>query len=114
MTLIFKICPQALWRDSEAAGVFDGAQIDQRDGFIHFSTAGQVRETAQKHFADAPDLLLVAVEAEALGDSLRYEPSRGGDLFPHLYGPLALSAVRWIKPLPLGSDGTHVFPDLKP
>lgn len=112
MTHIYKLCPQALWQQSEAAGVFTGAPIDFHDGFIHFSTAAQVRETAAKHFAGTPDLLLIAVEAEALGPALRYEPSRGGDLFPHLYGPLPLSAIRWVKPLPLGHDGQHEFPEL--
>lgn len=77
MPLIYKICPRALWREAEAAGQFTGAPIDRQDGFIHFSTAAQVAETAARHFAGQDDLLLVAVEAEALGDGLRYEPSRG-------------------------------------
>jgi uncharacterized protein (DUF952 family) len=110
MTLIYKIAPAALWRDAEAAGRFAGAPVDLADGYIHFSTAAQVRETAARHFAGADDLLLVAVEADALGPALRYEPSRGGALFPHLYGPLPLSAVRSVAPLPLGPDGTHLFP----
>lgn len=113
MRFVYKICPRSLWREAEAAGVFDGAPVDRADGYIHFSTAAQVRETATRHFADQSDLILVAVEADALGDALRYEPSRGGDLFPHLYGPLALSAVSWVKPLPLGSDRRHIFPDLE-
>ena len=112
MTYIYKLCPQALWQESEAAGAFKGAPVDIHDGFIHFSTAAQVRETAAKHFAGMDDLLLIAVEAEALGSALRYEPSRSGDLFPHLYGPLPLAAVRWVKPLPLGRDGRHAFPEL--
>lgn len=112
MTLIFKICPQPLWREAERDAVFAGAPIDRRDGYIHFSTAAQVRETAAKHFAGQSDLVLVAVDAEDLGDALRYEVSRGGDLFPHLYAPLALSLVRWVKPLPLAEDGQHSFPDL--
>ena len=114
MTLIYKICPQALWREAERTGIFHGAAIDHADGFIHLSTATQVRETAAKHFAGEPDLLLVAVEEARLGEALRYEPSRGGDLFPHLYAPLPLAAVRWVKPLPLGPDGTHLVPDLGP
>lgn len=114
MSLIYKICPQALWRQAEAAGVFTGAAIDLQDGYIHFSTAEQARETAAKHFAGQGDLLLVAVDEAVLGDALRYEPSRGGDLFPHLYAPLPLTAVRWAKPLPVGHDGRHVFPDLGP
>lgn len=112
MTLIYKICPESLWREAEDAGEFRGAPVDLQDGYIHFSTAPQARETAARHFAGRDDLLLVAVEGEALGDALRYEPSRGGDLFPHLYAPLALAAVRWVRPLPLGTDGRHVFPDL--
>lgn len=114
MTLIYKICPEALWREAEAAGIFAGAPVDRMDGFIHFSTAAQANETAARHFGGQADLVLVAVDGPALGDALLYEPSRGGDLFPHLYGPLPLSAVRWVKPLPLGADGRHVFPDLDP
>ncbi len=111
MTLIYKICPAALWRDAESAGRFDGAPVDRADGFIHFSTAAQAPETAAKHFAGQDDLLLIAVDAEALGEALRYEPSRGGALFPHLYGPLPLSAVRHVAALPAGPDGVHVFPE---
>ncbi|HEV7438079.1 MAG TPA: DUF952 domain-containing protein [Methylobacterium sp.] len=110
MPLIYKICPRALWREAEAAGRFDGAPVDLADGFIHFSTAAQAAETAARHFTGARDLLLVSVEADALGDALRYEPSRGGALFPHLYGPLPLSAVRGVAELPLGPDGRHAFP----
>jgi len=109
---VYKICPEALWREAEAAGRFDGAPVDHADGFIHFSTAGQVAETAARHFAGQDRLLLVAVEAGALGAALRYEPSRGGALFPHLYAPLSLSAVKWVRPLPLGAGGRHQFPEL--
>ena len=112
MTLIYKICSEALWREAERVGVFAGAAIDLADGYIHFSTAAQAPETAARHFAGQGDLVLVAIAAEALGDGLRWEPSRGGDLFPHLYGPLRLDAVRWVRPLPLGPDGRHVFPEL--
>ena len=112
MTLIFKICPQTLWRQSEAQGIFTGAPIDLRDGYIHFSSAGQVRETAARHFKGEDDLFLIAVDADSLGSALRFEPSRGGDLFPHLYGPLPMAAVRWVKPLPLGQGSTFIFPDL--
>lgn len=110
MPLIYKICPRDLWREAEGAGRFAGAPVDVTDGFIHFSTAAQVSETAARHFAGQGDLLLVAVEAEALGGALRFEPSRGGDLFPHLYGALPLAAVRSVAELPLGADGRHVFP----
>jgi uncharacterized protein (DUF952 family) len=113
MALVYKICPDALWREAEAAGVFEGSPVDRRDGYIHFSTAAQTPDTASRHFAGQANLLLVAIEAEHLGRALRHEPSRGGDLFPHLYGTLPLAAVRWVKPLPLGPDGRHVFPDLE-
>ncbi|WP_046865584.1 DUF952 domain-containing protein [Microvirga massiliensis] len=112
MMLIYKICSRALWDDAEAAGVFTGAPVDHSDGFIHFSTAKQVGETARRHFAGERDLVLVAVACEDLGDALRFEPSRGGDLFPHLYGSLPLSAVRSVRELPLGPGGEHVFPRL--
>jgi uncharacterized protein (DUF952 family) len=108
---IYKIAPANLWREAERTGAFTGAPVDLADGFIHFSTASQVRETAALHFAGQQDLVLVAVDADALGMALCREPSRGGALFPHLYGTLALSAVRWVKPLPLGPVG-HVFPEL--
>src|SRR5215213_3780169 len=107
MTLIYKICPKHLMAEAERAGLFAGAPVDLDGGFIHLSTAAQVRETAAKHFGGQPDLLLIAVATEALGAALRYESSRGGDLFPHLYEALPLSAVRWVKPLPLGRDGRH-------
>ena len=111
-TTIYKICESALWREAEGAGLFHGAPVDAQDGFIHFSTAAQVRETAARHFAGATDLMLVAVDAAVLGAALKWEVSRGGDLFPHLYGPLPLAAVLWAKPLPLGHDRQHVFPEL--
>lgn len=114
MQLIYKICPAPLWREAERAGAFHGAPVDLADGFIHFSTAEQAPETAAKHFGGEPDLLLVAVDAERIGDALRWEPSRGGALFPHLYATLPLQAVAWVEPLPLGPDGTHLFPDLQP
>jgi uncharacterized protein (DUF952 family) len=111
-TLIYKIVPEGLWREAEAEGVFRGAPIDVTDGYIHFSTAAQARETAAKHFAGQIGLLLAAIDEARLGPALRYEVSRGGALFPHLYAPLDLSAVLWVKPLPLGSDGVHIFPDI--
>ena len=110
--LIYKICPTALWAEAEAAGVFRGALVDLKDGFIHFSTAEQVAATAARHFAGQEDLVLLAVEAAVLGEALRYEVSRGGALFPHLYGEMPLQAVRWAVPLPLGADGRHLFPVL--
>jgi uncharacterized protein (DUF952 family) len=110
-TTIYKICPAALWRAAESAGVFHGSEVDRRDGFIHFSTAAQAAETAARHFAGERDLVLVAVDVAALGADLKWEPSRGGALFPHLYGALDLTAVRRVDPLPHGPDG-HVFPEL--
>jgi uncharacterized protein (DUF952 family) len=112
MTVIYKICAATAWREAERAGRFRGASVDLRDGFIHFSSAAQVAETAAKHFAGAADLVLVAVDAGALGDALRWEPSRAGALFPHLYGALPFAAVLWAKPLPLAADGRHIFPEL--
>ncbi len=108
--VIYKICPRALWREAEARGRFDGAPVDHADGYIHFSTATQAAETAAKHFSGQDDLLLVAVDAGALGPALKWEVSRGGALFPHLYAPLALSAVLWARPMPLGADGVHRLP----
>jgi len=107
---IYKICPETLWREAEAAGRFDGAGVDLADGFIHFSTAEQVRETAARHFAGEAGLVLVTVDAEAFGAALRFEPSRGGALFPHLYAPLPLSAVLKVEALPLEPGGGHRFP----
>ncbi|CAH2402407.1 Dihydroorotate dehydrogenase [Mesorhizobium escarrei] len=110
---IYKIVPERLWREAERNGRFTGAPIDVADGFIHFSTAGQAKETAAKHFAGQTGLLLVAIDGARLGDALKYEVSRGGALFPHLYGPLDLNAVVSVQPLPLGTDGLHQFPMLE-
>jgi uncharacterized protein (DUF952 family) len=112
--LIYKIVPEALWRAAEALARFDGAPVDLADGFIHFSTASQVRETAAKHFAGKGDLLLVTVDPDRFGDALKWEPSRGGDLFPHLYGALQLADVLRVDALPLRDDGTHDFAGLVP
>ena len=107
---LYKICPRDAWRKAVGNGVFAGAPVDLRDGYIHFSTGAQVAETAAKHFAGERDLMLVAVDAAALGDALKWEPSRGRALFPHLYGPLAMTAVLSAQALPLGPDGAHEFP----
>ncbi len=109
---IYKICPHTLWVEAEAAGTFTGAPVDHADGYIHFSTATQAHDTAAKHFAGQTDLKLIAIETSALGAALKWEPSRGGALFPHLYAPLPLTAVAWVQDLPLGTDGAHVFPPL--
>lgn len=109
--IVYKIVPRELWQQARRDGVFRGAAVDLTDGFIHFSTAAQAVETARLHFAGVDDLLLVAVDATALGAALRFEPSRGGDLFPHLHGDLPLDAVLWEKALPRDGDGRHVFPE---
>ena len=111
MTMIFKIVPRSLWQEAVEADVFKGAPVDLADGFIHFSTAEQVRETAAKHFAGKRDLLLAAFDAADFGDALKWEPSRGGALFPHLYGDFKPAAALWVKDLPLAADGSHVFPE---
>jgi uncharacterized protein (DUF952 family) len=111
--LIYKICDGGAWAQAEREGTFHGAAIDLADGYIHFSTAAQVPETAAKHFTSQHGLVLAAIDAQALGDKLKWEPARGGALFPHLYGPLPMPAVRWAKPMPLGSDGLHVLPELE-
>lgn len=108
MAIVYKICDAALWRQAEQDGVFRGAPVDRADGFIHFSAPHQVAETAAKHFAGRRDLLLIAVETDILGEALRWETSRGGDLFPHLYGDLPLSAVRQVEPMPTAPDGTFL------
>jgi uncharacterized protein (DUF952 family) len=113
MTTIFKICPASEWREAERAGVYTGSAADRRDGFIHFSTAEQAAATAAKHFAGQHDLVLVSVDAANLGKRLKWEPSRGGALFPHLYGALELGAVLRVDPLPLDTAGCHAFPPLR-
>ena len=112
MTTIYKICPEPLWQAAVDAGLFRGAGVDLADGFIHFSTGDQVIETAARHFAGIGGLVLVAFDDLSLGPELRYEPSRGGALFPHLHGPLDPKLALWAKPLPLGADGRHEFPEL--
>ena len=109
-SLIYKITPREAWLAAERRGVFEGAPIDLADGYIHFSTAEQAQETANKHFAGQDDLILVAVLVEKLGANLKWEVSRGGALFPHLYGSLSLDKVVWVKPMPLGEDGIHILP----
>ncbi|WP_298839066.1 DUF952 domain-containing protein [uncultured Roseobacter sp.] len=107
--IIYKIFRASEWADLRANGETAGAPIDVTDGYVHFSTAEQAAETAAKHFADEDDLMLLGVETDRLGDALRWEPSRGGQLFPHLYRALRLEDVAWAQPLPL-SAGRHAFP----
>jgi uncharacterized protein (DUF952 family) len=109
---IYKICPASAWREAERQGVFRGSADDIRDGFIHFSTAAQVAETARKHFFGQTGLFLIAVDLDALGEALRFEPSRNEELFPHLYGELDLGAVTAILDLRARSDGFHDVPEL--
>ncbi|RIA56843.1 DUF952 domain-containing protein [Dichotomicrobium thermohalophilum] len=108
--IIYKLMKTYAWREAEAAGVYHGSADDERDGFIHFSTADQLPGTLAKHFAGQEGLTLVAVDAATLGDKLVWEPSRRGDLFPHLYDPLPTDAVLWTRSLPLNADGTHELP----
>jgi uncharacterized protein (DUF952 family) len=114
LTTIYKICERALWRAAEPTGRFHGTADDARDGFIHFSAAAQVAETAAKHFAAKTDLMLIAVDAEMLGPALKWERSRHDQLFPHLYGVMLLSAVRWARPLADEVDGRRALPELEP
>src|SRR5579862_2021358 len=110
--MVYHMCPAEAWESAVAAGRYDGSEADRRDGFLHFSTADQIVESARRHRAGEAGLVLVAVEAERLDERLRWEPSRGGALFPHLYGPLYPSEVASVQPLPLGPDGEHLFPPL--
>ncbi|MBX9759613.1 MAG: DUF952 domain-containing protein [Beijerinckiaceae bacterium] len=114
MTLIYKIATSDEWRAAQASGRYEGAPIDLADGFIHFSTAEQARETAAKHFAGLSGLVLVALDAEVLGDKLKWEPSRGGQLFPHLYRPFLMTETLWARDLVLLPDGSHGFDGLLP
>ena len=108
--LVYKIFRRPEWDAFRAAGQTRGAPVDLADGFIHLSTAAQVAETAARHFATESDLVLVTLHSEALGPALKWEPSRGGQLFPHLYRPLALAEVQHDTSLPLGASG-HIFPE---
>lgn len=107
---IYHMCRRAEWRAAEADGLYRGSSQDAADGFIHFSIAEQLRASAAKHRAGQRDMVLLTVDARALGRALKWEPARGGDLFPHLYGPLPVAAVTRVDGLPLGPDGGHLFP----
>jgi len=111
---IYKICSASAWREAERLGVYRGSADDLRDGFIHFSTATQVAETARKHFFGQTALFLVEVEADALGEALRWERSRNDQLFPHLYGELDLGAVTAVHQMHARTDGSHDIPGLAP
>ena len=108
--LIFKICHNTEWREAEATGVYHGSAKDRADGFLHFSTAEQLMGTLARYYADAHNLVLVAVDAAALGPALKFEPSREGALFPHLYGALPLTAVKWVRDIGRNADGGFALP----
>ena len=108
MSLIYKICDVHLWEKAKAEGQFIGAEIDLRDGFIHFSTAEQLGETLRLHFEGVTNLLLLTIDGRNL--DLKWEPARTGNLFPHLYDILPLSAVLRVNPILLDDDGRHILP----
>jgi len=114
MSHIYKILPRPLWQAAQAAGRFDGAGIDIADGYIHFSTAAQAKATARLHFHGVEDLVVLAVESGALGEALKWEPSRGGQLFPHLYGALDTAHVTAVTEAPLDADGVPQLGELAP
>lgn len=117
MSYIYKIASLDLWQQAQEQGVFSGAPVDLEDGYIHFSTAAQLRETAAKHFRHQTDLVLLTISVEKLDTlpgALKWEPSRGGDLFPHLYAPMPIDAVIMEEQLDMLPDGTHSFPDTIP
>jgi uncharacterized protein (DUF952 family) len=117
MTTLYRILSLGDWQAAQAAGVFNGSAHDRRDGFIHLSTVQQVRETAARHYAGQADLMLLSIIADKLIElrpgALKWELSRGGDSFPHLYASLPLAALERAQALPLGADGKHVFPALE-
>jgi uncharacterized protein (DUF952 family) len=114
MSRIYKILPRAAWELALASGCFEGAGVDLQDGYIHFSTSAQAAETARRYFRNQPDLVVLEVEGDDLGDALKWEPSRGGDLFPHLYAALACEQVSAVHPAPLDDDGFPRLDGLKP
>ncbi len=114
MTLIYKMLAQDEWEAARAAGVFLGSAVDLADGFIHFSAADQAGETARRYFRGRSDLMVLTLEAASLGPALRWESSRGGALFPHLYAPLDCALVLDARPAPLGDDGAPELGDLAP
>jgi len=109
MAVIYKILRRLEWLSAKDAGTFTGSEVDRRDGYIHFSTAAQAQETAQRHFAGQTDLVVLEIEGDALGPALAWEPSRGGDLFPHLYGALDARHVTTVYEAPLGPDGVPML-----
>jgi uncharacterized protein (DUF952 family) len=112
--VVYKICSAGEWAEAEAAGAFTGSPVDLTDGYIHFSTAAQMPGTLKRHFSGRDGLVLVAVDAVALGSALKWEPSRGGDLFPHLYAPLPVTAALSVTAIKTDGVGGHVVPSLAP
>ncbi|GAA0868551.1 DUF952 domain-containing protein [Brevundimonas basaltis] len=108
---IYKLADRAEWAEARAAGAYNGSAVDRADGYIHMSTTAQLAETARRHYAGREGLVLVALDPAAMGDALRWEASRGGDLFPHLYGPLPMTAVRVERTLAVRDDGAMIFDD---
>ncbi len=111
--LIYRLCSSEEWETARAEGLYRGGAHDARDGFIHFSALGEIVESAARHHPGVEGLMLLAVDASGFGATLRWEASRDGKLFPHLYDALPISAVRWVAALPLGVDGRHLFPPLE-
>ena len=109
-TTIYHVCRRAEWQYAQTTGVYRGSSQDEADGFIHFSGPAQVKASVAKHRAGQDGLVIIAADPQLLGESLKWEVSRGGQLFPHLYGALPLAAVKWVADLPLDTGGTHVFP----
>ena len=112
--MIYHMSPAETWQEAVLAGIYHGTADDRRDGFIHFSTSEQIAESARRHRVGQTGLVLLAVESTRLGQRLKWEKSRGGALFPHLYGPLDPTEAATVVPLPLGPDGEHLFPPLDP
>jgi uncharacterized protein (DUF952 family) len=111
--LIYHMCRREEWDAARMTGFYRGSSQDSADGFIHFSTAEQLAESARRHRAGQSGLVVIAADPQLLGEPLRWEASRQGVLFPHLYGPLPTWAVSWVRDLPLGADGQHVLPPLE-
>ena len=108
---IYKLADRGEWALARASGAYEGSAVDRADGYIHISTTAQLAETARRHYAGREGLVLVAIDPTALGEPLRWEPSRGGDLFPHLYAPLPMTAVRCERDLSVTADGAMIFDD---
>jgi uncharacterized protein (DUF952 family) len=107
---VYKVMSRTVFAEAKAKGLFEGSADDRHDGFIHLSSADQLEGTLAKHFAGGKDLVVLAMDTTTLGERLRWEPSGGGDLFPHLYGPLPFEALIWEEPIELGTDGRHRLP----